>query len=218
MTLDSQLKHGSPAIIAILRGVRPDEVLDIGHALVDAGIRMIEVPLNSPEPLQSIERLVAALGGRALIGAGTVLSVTAVDAVAAAGGRLVVSPNTDPSVISRALERGLDPLPGAMTPTEAFAAIGAGTRHLKLFPGSAIGPAHLRALREVLPTDCRVWAVGGTNASNLSQWIAAGAVGIGIGSSLYRSGMSVDDVHARAVALVASWRTITAEGAAVIHQ
>lgn len=208
MTLNSQLEHGSPAIIAILRGVRPDEVVDIGRALVDAGIRIIEVPLNSPQPLASIERLAASVGDHALIGAGTVVSANAVDAVAAAGGRLIVSPNTDPAVISRALQRGLDPLPGAMTPTEAFAAIAAGARHLKLFPGGSSGPTHLRALREVLPVECSVWAVGGANASNLSQWIAAGATGVGIGSSLYRSGISVDVVRAHAAELIAAWRAI----------
>lgn len=206
MTLSSQLEHGSPGIIAILRGVRPDEVVAIGRALVDAGVRIIEVPLNSPQPLASIERLAGSVGEDVLIGAGTVLSAGAVDAVADAGGQLIVSPNTDAAVIARALQRGLEPLPGAMTPTEAFAAFSAGARHIKLFPGSSSGPAHLRALREVLPVECSVWAVGGASATNLSQWITAGAVGIGIGSSLYQPGVGVDAVHARAIELVTAWR------------
>lgn len=206
MTLDSELQRGSPAIVAILRGVRPDEVLEIGRVLVGAGIRMIEVPLNSPQPLVSIERLAVNLGAEALIGAGTVVSVDAVNAVAAAGGRLIVAPNTDSAVIAGALKCGLDALPGAMTPTEAFTAAAAGARHIKLFPGSSGGPSHLRALRDVLPLECKVWAVGGANAANLNQWIAAGAVGIGVGSSLYQPGMSIGDVRERAAALVAAWQ------------
>ncbi len=214
MSLNSQLEGGAPAIIAILRGVRPDEVVDIGLALIAAGIRIIEVPLNSPQPLTSIERLAAAAGERALIGAGTVLTAGEVDAVVSAGGRLVVSPNTDARVIVRALERGLDVLPGTMTPTEAFAAIAAGARDIKLFPGASSGPTYLRALRDVLPRDCRVWAVGGASASNLGEWMAAGASGIGIGGSLYKPGMGVDDLLARATELVAVWHSM---GPATTH-
>jgi len=207
MTLDSRLHSGIPAIVAILRGVKPDEVVEVGRALIEAGIRIIEVPLNSPQPLVSIERLAVSLGTEALIGAGTVISVDGVNAVAAAGGRLIVSPNTDPAVIACALQRGLDALPGAMTPTEAFTAAAAGARHLKLFPGSSMGPAHLRALRDVLPAECKVWAVGGANAANLSQWIRAGAIGIGAGSSLYQPGIGLNDLRERAAQLVAAWRT-----------
>lgn len=206
MTLGTRLRQDAPAIVAILRGVRPEEVVDIGHALLDAGIRIIEVPLNSPQPLASIERLVLALGERALIGAGTVVSVDDVDSVAAAGGRLIVAPNTNVQVIVHALERGLDMLPGAMTPSEAFAAVAAGARHLKLFPAGSGGPTHLRAMREVLPADRKLWAVGGVDRSNIGQWIAAGAGGVGVGGSLYRPGASPELAHGRAAELVAAWR------------
>jgi len=205
MTLQDVLSAGAPPIIAILRGVKPDEVIDIGSVLVAAGIRIIEVPLNSPQPLASIERLRTALPRDALIGAGTVTTVAAVDQVAAAGGRLIVAPNMDVSVIARAVERGLEVLPGVMTPTEAFAAIAAGARHLKLFPGASVGPAHLKALREVLPADCGVWAVGGTSADNLCDWLRAGAAGIGVGGALYRAGFTVDVVRTHAVALIDAW-------------
>jgi 2-dehydro-3-deoxyphosphogalactonate aldolase len=201
-----RLQNVTPAIVAILRGVRPDEVVDIGAALLDAGVRIIEVPLNSPQPLTSIERLTAAFGERALLGAGTVLSVKDVDGVATAGGRLIVSPNTDRAVIARAIERGLDVLPGFTTPTEALAAIAAGARDLKLFPAGSIGPAHLRALREVLPAGSRVWAVGGVDASNLGQWLHAGASGIGVGGSLYKPGSSATAVRETAVKLVTAWQ------------
>jgi 2-dehydro-3-deoxyphosphogalactonate aldolase len=205
--LNARLHDGAPAIVAILRGVRPSEVLDVARALIETGVRLIEVPLNSPEPLASIERLASAFGDQALIGAGTVTSVSAVDAVAAAGGKLIVAPNADRAVIARARARALDVLPGVMTPTEAFAAIDAGARDIKLFPGGSTGPAHLRALREVLPDSCRVWAVGGVDAPNLGEWLRAGASGVGVGGSLYRPGSSVDAVRATAATLVTAWRT-----------
>lgn len=205
--LDDYLRSGAPGVVAILRGVSPDEVVGIGQALIDAGLRLIEVPLNSPQPLLSIERLVAAAAGRALIGAGTVTSVAQVNDVIAAGGRMIVAPNTDTSVIARAVERGVDVLPGAMTPTEAFAALGAGARHLKIFPSSSLGPAHVRALREVLPASCNLWAVGGTGAANLKQWLDAGAAGIGVGSALYRPGTRAEAAFATAGELVAAWRS-----------
>ena len=205
MTLNARLESGSPAIVAILRGVRPDEVLEVGRTLFDAGIRIIEVPLNSPEPLISIQRLAAALGDQALIGAGTVLSARSVDDVASAGGRLIVAPNADPVVIGRAVTHGLEVLPGVMTPTEAFAAIAAGAVHIKLFPGSSTGPAFVRALRDVLPAQCRVWAVGGASATNLHEWLAAGATGIGVGGALYRPGVDLDSLRLRANELIAAW-------------
>jgi 2-dehydro-3-deoxyphosphogalactonate aldolase len=207
MTLNSLLQQGAPPIIAILRGVRPEEVLEIGSALIDAGIRIIEVPLNSPQPLLSIKQLAKAFGDQALIGAGTVTSADAVDALATAGGRVMVSPNFDRSVVVHALELGLEVLPGVMTPTEAFAAIGASAEHIKLFPGSWAGTAHLRALREVLPPHVKVWAVGGTNASNFGSWLTAGATGIGIGGALYQPGTSTDVIRARADELIAAWRS-----------
>lgn len=206
MNKESELTHCSPAIVAILRGVEPGEVVAIGRALVDAGIRIVEVPLNSPEALKSIARLVTSVGSDTLVGAGTVLTARSVDDVAAAGGKFVVSPNTDASVITRTLEKGLEPMPGAMTPTEALAAISAGARHLKIFPADSVGASHIRALRDVIPPDCRIWAVGGVSVANLPDWIEFGAFGVGIGGSLYRPGRSVDDVRRRADELVVAWR------------
>ena len=191
MTLTESLDAGAPGIIAILRGVQPEMALEIGAALLDCGIRIIEVPLNSPQPLLSIERLASRFGERALIGAGTVLSPTQVRDVASAGGRLIVSPNMDRAVVEGALQQGLEALPGVMTATEAFSALAAGTRHLKLFPANSVGPAHLRALRDVLPGDVRVWAIGGTGAANLRDWVAAGAAGIGVGGALFTPGTSI---------------------------
>jgi 2-dehydro-3-deoxyphosphogalactonate aldolase len=204
--LDTELSAGAPAIIAILRGIHPDEVVPIGQALIDAGIRIIEVPLNSPDPLISIERLATSFGRQALLGAGTVMTPDAVDAVARAGGRLIISPHMSPEVIKRALERKLDVIPGILTPTEAFAALAAGAQHLKLFPGGSMGPSHLRALREVLPAHCAIWAVGGAGAVNLGQWLAAGARGIGVGSALYRAGFTADEVRLRATEICGAWR------------
>lgn len=210
MTLRSELERGSPPIIAILRRVESHEVLDIGDALLRTGIRIIEVPLNSPQPLVSIKLLASRFGEQALIGAGTVTSPADVDAVADAGGKLIVSPNMRTDVIQQSLRRNLDPLPGVMTPTEAFAAIDAGARHIKLFPGNSVGPAHARALRDVLPCAVSIWAVGGTDVHNLGQWLAAGAVGIGIGGSLYKPGWSAQIVATRANELVAAWHSTTA--------
>lgn len=208
MNKKSELAHCSPAIVAILRGVQPGEVVAIGRALVDAGIRMVEVPLNSPEALTSIAQLVASVGSDTLVGAGTVLTATSVDDVAAAGGKFVVSPNTDTSVIARALEKGLEPMPGALTPTEALTAISAGAMHLKIFPADSVGASHIRALRDVITPDCRIWAVGGVSVANLADWIESGAFGVGTGGSLYRPGRSVDDVRSRADQLVAAWRDL----------
>jgi 2-dehydro-3-deoxyphosphogalactonate aldolase len=202
------LAHYRPPLIAILRGVRPDEAMEIGNALVDAGIRMLEVPLNSPGALASIERLAASVGKDVLLGAGTVLSAASVDDVASAGARFTVSPNTNAAVIVRALERGLEPMPGVMTPTEALAAIAAGARHLKVFPATSLGSGHIGALREVLPEDCSLWAVGGVNASNLGGWFDYGACGVGIGGSLYRAGRPAGEVRNRAADLIAAWRAI----------
>jgi 2-dehydro-3-deoxyphosphogalactonate aldolase len=206
VTLSGQLSSGAPGIIAILRGVHPDEVTAIAAALVDAGIRIIEVPLNSPQPLLSIERLCKHVPGHVLVGAGTVTSAAAVDSAAAAGARLIVAPNMDIAVITRSLERGLEIAPGVMTATEAFAAIATGARQLKLFPAGSLGTAHLKALREVLPGDCGIWAVGGTGATNLADWLAAGAVGIGVGGALYKPRVTAEVAHARALELVKIWR------------
>jgi 2-dehydro-3-deoxyphosphogalactonate aldolase len=206
MSIDDLLAEGTPPVVAILRGVKPDEVVAIGEALVAAGVRLIEVPLNSPDPLEGIGRLVAAVGDRALCGAGTVLTPDAVEAVADVGGRLIVTPNTNPAVIARAVTLGLEPMPGFATPTEAFAAVAAGARRLKLFPASGFGVGYLKAIREVLPAGTRTWAVGGTGAANIGEWLAAGAEGIGVGGSLYKAGDTAEAVGARATALVEAWK------------
>lgn len=207
MKFQQLLDTGAPPIIAILRGIGPNQVQEIGRVLVDAGIRIIEVPLNSPQARLSIEQLVAIMPADVLVGAGTVTSVEAVDSVAAAGGRLVVAPNTDTAVIARCLALGLDVLPGVMTATEAFAACNAGARHLKLFPASSCDTRHLKALLEVLPRESRIWAVGGTGTANLAQWLAAGAVGLGVGGALYRAGDRPETVATNAGAIMTAWHS-----------
>lgn len=205
MTVDETLDAGAPAIMAILRGVRPDEAVAIGRALVNAGIRLIEVPFNSPDPTDSIAALHQAFGGEASIGGGTVLSVGMVDRLADAGGRFMVSPNTDAAVIAHAVACGIEPMPGFLTPSEAFSAVSAGARRLKLFPGSAFGSAFVSALRDVLPADVTLWAVGGVGVKNLSEWRTRGAEGIGVGGALYRPGDDAATVSERARTLVAAW-------------
>lgn len=192
-------------IIAILRGVRPDEVVEIGEALVAAGIDTIEVPLNSPDPLDSIAALARAFGQQARIGAGTVLDTAQVAAVKAAGGVLAVSPNMDPDVIAATRAAGMASYPGVMTPTEAFAALRAGATGLKLFPGTLIGPGGLAAIRAVLPAGAQCWAVGGAGPDNFAAWIAAGAHGFGIGTALYQPGLTADEVRVRADDVVAAY-------------
>lgn len=186
-----------PQLTAILRGIRPQEILDVAAALVERGVHAIEVPLNSPEPFSSIARLQQTFGGQCLCGAGTVLSVAQVDQVHATGARLIVAPNTDAAVIARALALGLVPMPGVASATEVFAAIAAGARELKLFPASSYGPGHLRALRAVLPAGVRVHAVGGVDEHNAAAWLDAGADGFGLGGSLYKPGMAAAEVGAR---------------------
>ncbi|GAB4141239.1 MAG: 2-dehydro-3-deoxy-6-phosphogalactonate aldolase [Sphingomonadales bacterium] len=197
-------------LVAILRGIQPDEAVAVGEALVTAGLKLIEVPLNSPSPLDSIARLAARFGDSCLIGAGTVLTVAAVDAVAQAGGRLIVTPNTDPAVIARAVALGLVAMPGFATATEALTAVAAGARHLKLFPASTYGPGHVKALRAVLPAQVHVLAVGGVAADSAAMrtWRQAGAAGFGIGGELYQPGVSTAAVAAKAEALVAAWRAV----------
>ena len=192
-------------LIAILRGITPAEALPVGQALVDAGWALIEVPLNSPQPFESIAALAAAFP-QALVGAGTVLDVQQVRAVAAAGGRLVVSPNTDLAVIAEAGRLALACLPGVATPTEAFAALAAGAQGLKLFPAELLSPAVLGALRAVLPAGTLMLPVGGITPENMAGWRAAGAAGFGIGSALYKPGMAAADVARQAQRFAAAWR------------
>ena len=195
-------------LVAILRGLRPDEAPAVGEALVEAGFTLIEVPLNSPDPLESIRRLAHALEGRALIGAGTVLTADEVAQVAAAGGRLIVSPNTDPAVIAASRLAGLASLPGFATPGEALLALRTGANALKLFPAEGASPKVLAAIRAVLPPAVRVLPVGGVTPDTMAEWSAAGAAGFGLGSALYRPGDDAATVATQAERFISSWRAI----------
>ena len=191
-------------LIAILRGVKPDEVEAIGDALVEAGFTLIEVPLNSPEPLDSIGRLADRLKGRAVVGAGTVLTTADVVAVADVGGTMIISPNTNVEVVAATAGAGLVSLPGFATPSEAFAALAAGASALKLFPAEAASPAVLKALGAVVPGGTRLLPVGGIAPDNMAPWLAAGAAGFGLGSALYKPGMAASEVGDRARAFIAA--------------
>jgi 2-dehydro-3-deoxyphosphogalactonate aldolase len=190
-------------LVAIIRGVTPAEVEAIGEAIWQAGIRIIEVPLNSPDPFESIRRLAALLGERALIGAGTVLEPAQVEAVRDVRGRLIVSPSTDTRVIEATAAAGMVSTPGYFTPSEAFEAIRAGATGLKLFPAEAASPAVLKAQRAVLPRDLPVLVVGGVKPDQMRPWIEAGADGFGLGSGLYAPGRSAEETAMRARAYVA---------------
>jgi 2-dehydro-3-deoxyphosphogalactonate aldolase len=203
---DFQNHFAACPLIAIIRGVTPEEVVAIGQALYDGGIRIIEVPLNSPDPLDSIHRLAASLGDKALVGAGTVLKVDQVDQVKNAGGRLIVSPNANPAVIARAVACDLVSCPGVFTPTEAFAAIEAGAHALKFFPAEAGSPAVIRAQRTVLPRNIPILAVGGVTLDTVSAWLAAGADGAGVSSALYKPGQSPAETRGKAAAFAAAVR------------
>ncbi len=195
-------------LVAIIRGVTPDEVVAVGEALLAAGIGIIEVPLNSPDPIESIRRLSTAMGDRALIGAGTVLTVKQVHDVKAVGGRLIVSPNANVAVIAASAAAGLVSAPGIFTPTEAFAAIEAGATALKLFPAEAASPAVVKAQRAVLPRDVPLLIVGGVGSDTMAPWLAAGADGFGLGSGVFKPGQNAAEVGAQARAYVAALSSI----------
>ncbi|MCC4251517.1 MAG: 2-dehydro-3-deoxy-6-phosphogalactonate aldolase [Pseudomonadota bacterium] len=205
MSLDFATAFARCPLVAILRGVRPDEVEPIGDALVAAGFTLIEVPMNSPDPLDSIGRLARRLEGQALVGAGTVLTPDQVRAVQQVGGRLIISPNSDLSVIAQSAQAGLVSMPGYFTPTEAFAAVQAGASALKLFPAEAATPAVLKAQRAVLPKDLPILVVGGINPDNMAPWVAAGANGFGLGSALYKPGATAAQVSEAAQAFLNGW-------------
>lgn len=192
-------------LIAILRGVSPDEAEAVTAAIIDAGISRIEVPLNSPEPLRSIEIMARAFSDVAQIGAGTVLTVEQVAAVSAAGGSFVVSPNCFSDVIEATRMRGMGSFPGVLTPSECFTALRCGATALKVFPATMMGIEGLKAIRAVLPAGTQVLMVGGVDDSNFAQWLAAGADGFGIGSALYKPGKRVADVAAAAQRMVAAY-------------
>lgn len=193
-------------LVAILRGIRPDEAVAVGSALVEAGFRLIEVPLNSPDPFASVAGLARAFGADVVVGAGTVLDPVDVGRLADAGGRLVVSPHADPEVIAAARRAGLPCLPGVATPTEGFAALRAGAAALKLFPAETLGPATLKAWRAVFPKATRFLPVGGIEPGTMAPWRAAGADGFGLGSALYKPGMAAAEVGRRGAAFAEAWR------------
>ena len=204
MTLSEALSACN--LIAILRGIRPDEAEAIGDALFAAGFRIIEVPLNSPEPLKSIATLQARFGDRALIGAGTVLTPAQVADVAATGARVIISPNANPAVIEATAARGMISLPGVATPSEAFAAIAAGATGIKAFPAEAIPPAVIKAWKAVLPKEIPVMPVGGITPENMQAYLEAGAAGFGIGGALYKPGMTAETVAEKARRFIAARR------------
>lgn len=195
---------GQTPLIAIIRGVMPDEAAEIGSALITGGIGIIEVPLNSPDPLLSIERLKSRLGDRAVIGAGTVTSADQVEQVRDAQAQIIVSPNMDPRVIRATVAAGMVSCPGIFTPSEAFTAIEAGAGVLKLFPAEAASPKVVKALRAVLPPEVPLVVVGGVTPESIASWRAAGASGFGLGSGLYKPGQSAEETLAKARAYVAA--------------
>lgn len=197
-----ELKRG---LVAILRGLTPDEATGIAEVLIEEGFEALEVPLNSPQPFESIRRICDRFGDRALIGGGTMLSLTDVDGVADAGGKLFVSPNVRPEVIARATGRGMVTMPGVLTPTEAFAALDAGASALKFFPASILGPSGISALSAVLPKGTVIGAVGGVGPENMADYVKIGVRTFGLGASAYRPGDTPAQVRAKARALVKAY-------------
>lgn len=196
-------------LVAILRGLPAEDALEVGTALVEAGFHILEVPLNSPQPFASIDRLARAFGEQCLVGAGTVMTPDDVDRVASAGGRLIVMPHTDATVIGAAKQKGLHCIPGAATPSEAFAALRAGADAIKVFPAEQITPAVLHAWRAVLPRDTEILPVGGIAPDTMAAYCHAGATGFGIGSALYKPGRSINDIADTARRFVRAWNSIT---------
>jgi len=193
-------------VIAILRGVQPAEVLDVAQALIAGGIGIIEVPLNSPQPFASIALLAREVGAQVRVGAGTVLTAADVDRAADAGATLVLAPNFDAAVVQRCVQRGLFAMPGVATPSEGFAALAAGAQGLKLFPGEMLGPPVMKAWRAVFAPGTAFYAVGGVGEHNIAAYKAAGASGVGLGSSLYAPGVALAELTRRARVLVQCWR------------
>ena len=202
--------HYTPPLVAILRGLAPHEAEAAGAALFGAGFRLLEVPLNRPGALESIAILARMAPPGAIVGGGTMLSVEHVDAVHAAGGRLMVSPNCNPAVIARGAALGMLCAPGVATPSEAFAALDAGAQALKIFPAEMVGQAGLKAFKTVLPPDTPLWPVGGITPESIAPWLKAGATGFGIGGQLYTPGLAAPELGERARAFVAAWHAAAA--------
>ena len=201
----SELTLPTPPLVAILRGLERERATEVARVLFEAGFRIVEVPLNRPGALDAIAGIAAMAPRDALVGGGTMLSRADVEAVHAAGGRLMVAPNCNPAVIAHAAARGMLTAPGVATPTEAFAALDAGGQVLKLFPAEVIGPAGLKAMASVLPAGTGLWPVGGITPASLAAWLQAGATGFGIGSQLFRPGMPLAEIAAAARGFVAAW-------------
>jgi 2-dehydro-3-deoxyphosphogalactonate aldolase len=202
-------KQFDPPLVAILRGLAPEQAEAAGEALFGAGFRLLEVPLNRPGALASIALLARMAPAGAIVGGGTMLTVADVDAVHAAGGRLMVAPNTNAAVIARGAALGMLCAPGVATPTEAFAALDAGAHALKIFPAEMVGTAGLKAIKTVLPPGTALWPVGGVAPEHIAPWLAAGATGFGIGGQLYAPGVDADELGRRARGFVAAWRAAT---------